>query len=204
MVAYRTDDRWGDAKQPLNTASVLWLLGSTPAAERALWHYLCSIDWVTTVTSGDRAPDDLLPLFLPDPRAARITMRADWMWVRLLDVVRALEARTYEGESELVLEVADHAGLTGGRHLLTASREGAPACRARAAPTSRWTWRTWRRCGWAASRRCGSRRWAGCGRNERAPPGRPTPCCVRPGDRGARTYSEGGSSRTATVVVRYP
>ncbi|MEU3511940.1 GNAT family N-acetyltransferase [Streptomyces longwoodensis] len=132
MVAYRTDDRWGEAKQPLNTASVLWLLGSTPAAERALWHYLCSIDWVTTVTSGDRAPDDLLPLFLPDPRAARITMRADWMWLRLLDVVRALEARTYEGEGELVLEVVDHAGLTGGRHLLTASPEGGSCL-----PTSR-------------------------------------------------------------------
>ncbi|MEU4469242.1 GNAT family N-acetyltransferase [Streptomyces sp. NPDC024017] len=125
MAAYDVDDNWGDAKQPLNTASVRWLLGVTPAAERALWEYVCSIDWVVKVKSGWRAPDDLLPHFLPDPRAARITSLADWLWVRILDVERALEARTYEGRGALVLEVAGVDGLTGGRYRLEASPEGA-------------------------------------------------------------------------------
>ncbi|WOT35679.1 GNAT family N-acetyltransferase [Streptomyces coeruleorubidus] len=125
MAAYEVDDNWGDAKQPLNTASVQWLLGATPAAERALWHYLCSIDWVVKVKSGGRAPDDLLPFLLPDPRAAGITSLADWLWVRILDVVRALEARTYEGEGTLVLEVTGVDGLTGGRYRLEASATGA-------------------------------------------------------------------------------
>jgi predicted acetyltransferase len=123
LVSYGSDDNWHD-KQPHNTASVNWLIASTPAAERALWRYLCSIDWITRVTSGWRAPDDLLPFFLPDPRAARITTQSDWLWVRILDVVRALEARTYEGEGELVLEVADRDGLSGGRYRLEASAEG--------------------------------------------------------------------------------
>ncbi|ANB07144.1 hypothetical protein SAM40697_3186 [Streptomyces ambofaciens] len=125
MVSYKADDRWGDAKQPLNTATVQWLLAVTPAAERALWSYLCSIDWVTTVKSGWRSPDDLLPHLLPDPRAARITTQADWLWVRILDVVRALEARTYEGSGSLVLEVEDRAGLSGGRWRLEAGADGA-------------------------------------------------------------------------------
>jgi len=125
IVAYEVDDKWGDAKQPLDTASVQWLLAATPAAERNLWRYLCSIDWVTQVKSGYRAPDDLLPLFLPDPRAARITSQADWLWVRILDVVRALEARTYEREGSLVLEVADRAGFACGRYRLEASAQGA-------------------------------------------------------------------------------
>ncbi|MFE7896269.1 GNAT family N-acetyltransferase [Streptomyces sp. NPDC057424] len=125
MAAYEVDDHWGDAKQPLNTATVRWLLGVTPAAERALWEYLCSIDWVVKVKSGRRAPDDLLPHFLPDPRAARVTSLADWLWVRILDVVRALEARTYEGQGALVLEVAGVDGLTGGRYRLEASPDGA-------------------------------------------------------------------------------
>ncbi|MEU0389450.1 GNAT family N-acetyltransferase [Streptomyces chartreusis] len=125
MVAYEVDDHWGDAKQPLNTATVKWLLGATPAAERALWRYLCSIDWVVTVKSGWRAPDDLLPFLLPDPRAARITSLSDWLWVRILDVGRALQARTYEGEGTLVLEVAGVDGLTGGRYRLDASAAGA-------------------------------------------------------------------------------
>ncbi|MFG3110366.1 GNAT family N-acetyltransferase [Streptomyces tendae] len=125
LASYRTDDRWGDAKQPLNTATVDWLITVTPAAERALWHYLCSIDWVQTVKSGWRSPDDLLPHLLPDPRAARITTQADWLWVRILDVARALEARTYEGQGSAVLEVVDRAGLTGGRWRLEAGPDGA-------------------------------------------------------------------------------
>ncbi|MFG2129005.1 GNAT family N-acetyltransferase [Streptomyces sp. NPDC048751] len=130
LVSYRSDGLWGDGKmQPTNTASVRWLIAANPAAERALWHYMCSIDWVVTVKSGWRAPDDLLPLLLPDPRAARITSQADWLWVRLLDVVRALEARSYDGEGSLVLEVADGAGLAGGRYLLEASAAGASCTR---------------------------------------------------------------------------
>ncbi|MER5404300.1 GNAT family N-acetyltransferase [Streptomyces sp. NPDC002769] len=125
LVAYESDDNWGDAKQPLNTATVKWLIGVTPAAERALWHYLCSIDWITRVKTGWRAPDDLLPDFLPDPRAARITSQADWLWVRILDVVRAMEARTYAGSGTLVLDVTDGAGLSAGRYRLDVGPDGA-------------------------------------------------------------------------------
>ncbi|MEU1533210.1 GNAT family N-acetyltransferase [Streptomyces fagopyri] len=125
MVAYESDDNWGDAKQPQNTATVKWLIGVTPAAERALWHYLCSIDWITRVRTGWRAPDDLLPDLLPDPRAARITSRADWLWVRILDVVRAMEARTYAGSGTLVLDVTDRDGLSAGRYRLDAGPDGA-------------------------------------------------------------------------------
>ncbi|WP_327429798.1 GNAT family N-acetyltransferase [Streptomyces sp. NBC_01236] len=133
LVSYESDDNWGDANQPLNTASVNWLIAVTPAAERALWQYLCSIDWIVRVKTGRRAPDDLLPRFLPDPRAARITTQSDWLWVRILDVVRALEARTYEGSGgSLVLEVTDRDGLSAGRYRLDAGPEGA-SC----APTTR-------------------------------------------------------------------
>ncbi|MGW1494826.1 GNAT family N-acetyltransferase [Streptomyces sp. NPDC002402] len=125
LLAYEADDKWGDAKQPLNTATVRELLALTPAAERALWHYVCSVDWIATVKSGYRAPDDLLPLLLPDPRAARILTHADFLWVRILDVVRALEARTYAAAATLVLDVQDSAGLAGGTFRLDASPEGA-------------------------------------------------------------------------------
>ncbi|RMB81608.1 GNAT family N-acetyltransferase [Streptomyces shenzhenensis] len=124
LVSYQADNTW-QGKQPQNTADVNWLIASTPAAERALWHYLCSIDWITKVKSGWRAPDDLLPLLLPDPRAARVTTQADWLWVRVLDVVRALEARTYDSTGTLVLEVVDRQGIAGGRYRLTASPAGA-------------------------------------------------------------------------------
>ncbi|WP_371598485.1 GNAT family N-acetyltransferase [Streptomyces sp. NBC_00564] len=130
LVSYESDDKWHD-KQPHDTADVNWLIAVTPAAERALWQYLCSIDWITKVKTGWRSPDDLLPHFLPDPRAARISTQADWLWVRILDVVRALEARTYGGTGTLVLEVTDRDGLSAGRYRLDAGPDGA-AC----APTT--------------------------------------------------------------------
>ena len=128
LVAYKVDDNWSDGKQPLETATVRGLIATPPAAEHALWRYLASIDWVTHLKTGPRAPDDLLPLLLPDPRAARITTQSDWLWVRILDVVRALEARTYETSGSLVLEVTDRAGFTGGRYRLEASAQGAGSC----------------------------------------------------------------------------
>lgn len=124
MVSYEANDSWA-MKQPQNTADVNWLIATTPAAERALWHYLCSIDWITKVKCGWRAPDDLLPHFFPDPRAVSLTTYADWLWVRILDVVRALEARTYAGTGTLVLDVVDGDGFAGGRFRLDAGPDGA-------------------------------------------------------------------------------
>lgn len=132
LMVYSTDATWGDARQPMNTATVRDLIALNPAAERALWHFVCSVDWITTVRSGNRAPDDLLPLLLPDPRAARTVAHTDWLWVRLLDVRRALEARSYEREASLVLDVRDEGGVAEGRFLLDVSPAGA-----RCTPTTR-------------------------------------------------------------------
>ncbi|MEW2274734.1 GNAT family N-acetyltransferase [Streptomyces griseofuscus] len=133
LVTYRSDDTW-TGQQPDQTARVDRLFGTTPAAERALWHYMCSIDWITKVDSGGRGPDDLLPFFLPDPRAARIAEQADMLWVRILDVVRALEARTYDQEGALVLEIVDDAGYAGGRYRLETSPQGASCTATTASP----------------------------------------------------------------------
>ncbi|MEU9145228.1 GNAT family N-acetyltransferase [Streptomyces sp. NPDC048349] len=125
LAAYTADDHWTDAKVPLNTVQVKDLIAVTPEAERALWHFLCSIDWVMKVRTGGRAPDDLVTQLLPDPRSARPLTAADFLWVRLLDVERALGARTYAVAGMLVLEVTDAAGLADGRYRLDA---GTGAC----------------------------------------------------------------------------
>ncbi|MFF5922911.1 GNAT family N-acetyltransferase [Streptomyces flavochromogenes] len=129
FVAYTADDKWDDAKQPMNTATVRDLIAVTPAAERALWHYLCSVDWISTVRSGYRAPDDPLPLLLPDPRAAKLLTYADMLWVRVLDVVRVLESRTYPVTDGLVLDLRDGDGFAGGRYRIDASPDGASCVR---------------------------------------------------------------------------
>ncbi|MFI9721278.1 GNAT family N-acetyltransferase [Streptomyces sp. NPDC052396] len=131
LLTYGADDRW-DAKRPQNTVTVRDLIAVTPRAQRALWHYLLTIDWAATVRTGYRAPDDLLPDLLPDPRAARITTQADYLWVRPLDIPRLLAARTYATTGGLVLAVTDPSGPAGGRFLLEAGPDGAHC-----APTTR-------------------------------------------------------------------
>ncbi|MGW5851528.1 GNAT family N-acetyltransferase [Streptomyces sp. NPDC055254] len=131
LASYRTDDRWTDAKVPQNTLQVKDLIAVGPDAQRSLWHFLCSVDWVTRVRTGYRAPDDLVTQLLPDPRSAGILTAADFLWVRLLDVVGALGARTYAVPGVLVLEVGDAAGPAGGRYRLDA---GAGVCERTAEP----------------------------------------------------------------------
>ncbi|WP_327384581.1 GNAT family N-acetyltransferase [Streptomyces sp. NBC_01207] len=125
LAVYSADDHWTDAKVPQSSVQVRDLLAVTPQAERALWQFLCSIDWVLKVRTGYRAPDDLVPQMLPDPRSARVVSAVDFMWVRVLDVVRALGARTYEVPGVLVLEVTDGTGPAAGRYRLDA---GTGAC----------------------------------------------------------------------------
>ncbi|MFJ6943082.1 GNAT family N-acetyltransferase [Streptomyces wuyuanensis] len=133
LAVYRAEaSGWSDAGQPDTELAVEKLIAVSAAAERALWQFVCSVDWVTTVRTGRRAPDDLLPLLLPDPRAARTVTCADFLWVRLLDVARALEARTYDTSGTLVLDVHDPLGLAGGRFRLEASSPGGAA---RCSPT---------------------------------------------------------------------
>lgn len=131
LLAYTCDGRW-EAKVPQGTAQVLGHIAVSPEAERALWHFLLSVDLVAKVRTGLRAPDDDLPLLLPDPRAARVVTHADYLWVRPLDVPALLTARTYGTTGSLVLDVTDRAGLAGGRFLLEAGPEGATC-----APTRR-------------------------------------------------------------------
>ncbi|WP_314175044.1 GNAT family N-acetyltransferase [Streptomyces winkii] len=124
FVSWTVRERW-EAKLPQNTAEVKCLTALTPGAERALWLFVLSIDWVSRVRTGLRAPDDVLPLLLPDPRAARLDTLADFLWLRPLDVPRMLEGRSYPVGGALVLELHDAAGLASGRYRLEAGPDGA-------------------------------------------------------------------------------
>lgn len=132
-AAYTIADKDWAGKLSTTEATVRDLLAATPAAERALWRFLLSLDWVIKLSTGHRPPDDVLPLLLGDPRAARTETLADFMWLRVLDVPAALSARTYGGgPAALVLDVRDPAGLAGGRFALETDAAGAAVC----APTT--------------------------------------------------------------------
>ena len=123
-VAYKVEDHW-ERNRPAGKAEVRLLVGATPEAERELWRHLCQIDWVATVTAGNRGVDDPLPLMVADGRAvARIDL-FDCIWARLLDLPAALGARRSLRADRVVAEVTDAQGFTAGRWSIDLAPDGA-------------------------------------------------------------------------------
>jgi predicted acetyltransferase len=125
----RGEEKW-EQRQPRAILHLDELHGLTEDAVAGLWRFLASIDWVATIKAERRSPNDRLPWRLTNARAASVAEVGDGLWVRLLDLPRALEARTYAGDTTVVLEVRDP-GVAQGRQRveLEAGREGA-TCRA--------------------------------------------------------------------------
>ena len=120
-----------------------------PAAEQALWEWLVGIDLVTQVKAW-RTPPVHNPLLLQvvEPQRLGLTIR-DGIWLRLVDVRAALEARTYAVSLGLTLEVTDAflpanagrwtVGRAGrpGRGAVTAAGTASPPTSCSTSPTSR-------------------------------------------------------------------
>lgn len=95
------------------------LAAATDDALRALWRFLLELDLVAEVHIHTRGVDEPLQALVSDPRGARVVSVQDHLWVRILDVPAALEARTYENDGELVLQVDDPLGFADGRYRFT-------------------------------------------------------------------------------------
>jgi predicted acetyltransferase len=91
---------------PDSKISVRELVARDPLASAALWRDLLSRDLVTEVRAMGRPADDPLLYQLADPRRAR-PQTSDGVWVRIIDVPRALRSRAYSCPVEVVLEVTD-------------------------------------------------------------------------------------------------
>ena len=105
-VSYRVENRWPNGLAA-NLIKVRMLVGLTPEAEAGLWRYLFDMDLAGTIQLVDRPVDDPIRWRLADPRRLRVTDTGDQLWLRLLDLRGALEARRYAVDGTLVLEVTD-------------------------------------------------------------------------------------------------
>ncbi|WP_308813070.1 sterol carrier protein domain-containing protein [Arthrobacter sp. PAMC25284] len=103
------------------TMEVIDLVAATRAAYLELWQYLGAIDLVERVTWAEAPVDDPLPWALEDPRCVDASEARDMLWLRVLDVRKALEARHYPADGRLVLNVADPLGLADGTFALDVS-----------------------------------------------------------------------------------
>jgi predicted acetyltransferase len=91
---------------PKGHTRVIEAVGDSPEATRELWSYLIGIDWMDRVRAGLLPLDHELFLLLREPRRLQFDQR-DGLWVRLVDVEGALNARRYKDGAPVTLEVAD-------------------------------------------------------------------------------------------------
>jgi predicted acetyltransferase len=85
---------------------VNWLLAETPEAYAALWRFCLDVDLTDEVRARWRPTDDPLRHLLADPRALEATV-SDGLWLLLLDVEAALDARTYAPAAPVRIRVSD-------------------------------------------------------------------------------------------------
>lgn len=102
---YRVKADW-DERGPNNTMLALEVVGLDAAAERALWEWLFGVDLVGHVKAWRGPVPHSLVLQLTEPRRLGLAVR-DGMWLRLIDMPAALQARSYAGVGSVTLELTD-------------------------------------------------------------------------------------------------
>jgi len=133
FAIYRIQGGWG-ATGPAETLTVQEVIAVDPDAEQALWEWLLSMDLVRTI-AGRRGPvPHPLQHMLLEPRRLGLTV-TDGLWLRILDLPRALEARGYVASGSLVLDVTDELfEANAGRWELRVADGRATVSRSEAAP----------------------------------------------------------------------
>ncbi|RFA16617.1 hypothetical protein B7R22_03880 [Subtercola boreus] len=98
------------------TLEVLDLVATTDSAYLGLWDFLASIDLSGRVDWETAPANDPLRWALADWRSVTQTFVEDWLWLRVLDVPAAFEARGYlpSASGEVVLRVTDALGYAAG------------------------------------------------------------------------------------------
>ncbi|SFB20052.1 Predicted acetyltransferase [Amycolatopsis marina] len=110
-----------------DTLTVDETIAPDEAVSTALARFVLGHDLVSQVVFKHVPPDHSLRWQLADFRAGRVSDDTDWLWVRLLDVPRALTARGWFTDGELVLDVDDPFLGEHDRYLLTV-RDGEADC----------------------------------------------------------------------------
>ncbi|MFC0434616.1 GNAT family N-acetyltransferase [Kutzneria buriramensis] len=103
-AAYNVKAQWGTRK-PENPVYVREVLATTPQAYAALWQYVLNLD-LTASVSADAAVDDPIVHMVKDAIDGSRQV-GDGVWVRIIDVDRALAQRTYAAPIDVVLAVED-------------------------------------------------------------------------------------------------
>jgi predicted acetyltransferase len=104
-ASYSIRNPWPDDGEAV--LSVDDMNARTPEAFSGLWQYLLGVDLVDRIVLRGRPVDEPIEPLLVDSRACSTRELLDDVWLRVVDVPAALQARTYSGEGSVVVDVRD-------------------------------------------------------------------------------------------------
>ena len=123
FAMFRRTHKWERAR-PSGEMTV-WALVGDPASRLALLRRLVDFDLIGTVKVGCVGVDDPLLQWVGGPRSTSDVATYDSLWVRLVDLPQALQARTWSAPCDVVVEVADAAApWNEGSWRITAGSDG--------------------------------------------------------------------------------
>jgi predicted acetyltransferase len=123
FARYEWAMNWGDDGKPV-VLRVQDLVAETPGAYTALWKLVLGTDLVTVVEASNRPIDEPLYHMLADPRRLKQRLH-DSLWIRLVDVPKALEGRRYTREGTITMAIHDDfCEWVGGKYTLETGAEG--------------------------------------------------------------------------------
>jgi predicted acetyltransferase len=102
---YRQKAMWGEGLGN-GEIQVAEVVASTPKAHTGLWRFLTSIDLFPRLRYRHLPVDDPLRWKVTEP-GRLIRKREEGLWVRVLDVVAALNARSYAADGTIRMGIAD-------------------------------------------------------------------------------------------------
>ncbi|MFD7706698.1 GNAT family N-acetyltransferase [Streptomyces sp. NPDC059785] len=125
---YRVKPDWGPAGHN-GMVKLNELEGLGPEVRAALWRFLFDLDLTTTLRVHSTPVDDGWQHLVSDVRRCNLRVR-DSLYLRLVDVGAALEARTYQAPVDVVFEVEDaFCPWNEGRWRLSGDTKGATCVR---------------------------------------------------------------------------
>jgi predicted acetyltransferase len=124
---WRTKSRW-NRYGPDCEVRVREVVAADPATYSALWNLLLTTDLARTASVHFAAVDEPLQYLVDEPRRLGSNL-ADALWIRVVDLPKALAARTYAAPVDVVLDVTDPLlPANTGHWRLTAGPDGVATC----------------------------------------------------------------------------
>jgi predicted acetyltransferase len=102
---YRIKSEWTPTA-PASVLMVVELVALDPAATEQLWRYLFGVDLMGSIFQRLGPAAHPLLLMVAEPRRLQLRV-SDGLWLRIVDVPEALEARGYATDGSVVLDVTD-------------------------------------------------------------------------------------------------